>query len=141
MDETMSGMSQAAKESYPYFILANRIYDQTHTENKIFVRLPDDMALPNQTFGDGEVLVNSLCVRVSSSLYEERNSPKEVILHRKDGSSFIVRNEVTDNALFCRSIEHGDSLYMLNSAINIDDIQSVELAGDEFSVTLEADTH
>jgi len=139
-EETMFGNSQADRERLAYFILAARIYDQTHTENKIFVHLPEDMALPNQTFGDGAVLVNTLCVRVSSSLQDEAGrSPRELILHMKDGSSFIVRNEVTENVLFCRSIEHDDTLYMLNSAVNIDNIQSVELVSDQSSVTLEAD--
>lgn len=139
MEEIMSGREQEEIESLTYFSLAERIYDRTHTENKIFVNLPDDMALPNQTFGGGDVLINSLCVRISGSLFEEGSSPKEVILHRKDGSAFIVRNEVTDNTLYSRGIEHDDTLFMLNSAINIDDIQSVEVARDAFSVTLEAD--
>lgn len=139
-EETMFGNSQADRESLAYFILAARIYDQTHTENKIFVHLPEDMALPNQTFGGGAVLVNTLCVRVSSSLQDEDGrSPRELILHMKDGSDFIVRNEVTENVLFCRSIEHDDTLYMLNSAVNIDNIQSVELVTNQSGVTLEAD--
>ncbi len=139
VEETMSGRDQGELASLAYYSLAKRIYDQTHMENKIFVRLPDDMALPNQAFGGGAVLVNSLCVRVSSSLYEEGSSPKAVILHRKDGSAFIVKNESTENALYCRGIEYNDTLYMLNSAINIDDIQSVEVVSDGSGVTLEAD--
>lgn len=139
-EETMSGNSQADRETLAYSILADRIYDQTHTENKIFVRLPEDMALPNQTFGDGAVLVNTLCVRVSSSLQDEAGrSPRELVLHMKDGSAFIVRNEVTENVLFCRSIEHDDTLYMLNSAVNVDNIQSVEVVSDQSRATLEAD--
>lgn len=56
-----------------------------------------------------------------------------------DGTDFVVVDSVTDNTLFKRVIEHDDSLYMLNSAINIDKIQSVEVAGKLSSATLEAD--
>ena len=140
MEETMSGREQEEIEVLAYAILAERIYDQTHTENKIFVQLREDISLPNKTFGDGAVLVNSLCVRVSNNLCEEGDSPDKVIFHMKDGSSFVIRDEVTDNTLYALAIEHGDVLYMLNSAINIDNIQSVEIAEDQSGVTLEVDT-
>ena len=63
-----------------------------------------------------------------------------MIFHMKDGSSFVIRDEVTDNTLYALAIEHGDVLYMLNSAINIDNIQSVEIAEGHSGVTLAADT-
>lgn len=140
VEEKLADLEPAEAESYVYSHLAKRLYDQTHTEGKIFISLPDSMALPNQTFGDGDVLVNALCIRVNSDKYAgEGGSPSRVILHRKDGTSFVVRNENTENVLFCRGIEGGNALYMLGSAINIDSIQSVEVAGRLASATLEAD--
>lgn len=140
MEETMSGREQEEIEVLAYAILAERVYDQTHTDNKIFVQLRANISLPNKTFGDGAVLVNSLCVRVSNNLCEEGDSPDKVIFHMKDGSSFVIRDEVTDNTLYALAIEHGDVLYMLNSAINIDNIKSVEIAEGHSGVTMEADT-
>ena len=139
-EETMAGREQEGIERLAYNFLANRTYDETHTDNKIFVPLPEDMALHNKTFGDGAVLLNSLCVRISSSLYKEGGAADKLILHMKDGSSFIVLDEVTENTLFNLMVEHEDTLYMLNSAVNPDNVQSVEVADGEISVTLEADT-
>lgn len=139
VEETISGKGQAEIEALAYHYLAIRIYDQAHMENRIFVQLPEDMALPNQAFGDGAVLVNTLCVRVSSSLREEAGPDWGLILHMKDGSSFVVQNKDTNNALYSLFIEPGNILYMLNSAVNVDNIQSVEVVSDQSSVTLEAD--
>ena len=57
-----------------------------------------------------------------------------------DGTDFVVVDDLTDNTLFKRSIENDDTLYMLGSAINIDNIQSVEVFGNLGGATLEADT-
>lgn len=57
----------------------------------------------------------------------------------KDGTDFAVVDSLTENTLFKRKIEHGDSLYMLNSAIHIDKIQSVEVAGKRSGAVLEPD--
>ena len=54
-----------------------------------------------------------------------------------DGTDFVVTDDLTDNTVFKRIIEHDDLLYMLNSAINIEKIQSVEVAGEFGSATLE----
>lgn len=140
-EEVLAGRDQEEETALVYHALAQRTYDQTHRENRIFVTLPDNMAMPNRTFGNGDVLINSLCVQVDSDQYAgEGSSPSTVILHRKDGSAFVVRDGNTDNALFCRGIEGGKVLYMLNSAINIDTIGSVEVAGELASAVLEADS-
>ena len=123
-----------------YNVLASRAYEQNHTDEMICVSLPDSGSLPYRTFGQGSVYVNSLAVRIQTSRYAEPGSDiHTLIFHMTDGTSFVVVDRLTDNTLFKRGIEHGDSLYMLNSAVNIDKIQSIEVAGNTEAYTLEAD--
>ncbi len=139
-EETLRDCDQAQIAEIAYSVLTERIYEQTHTENKIYISLPEQMQLPNRTFGNGEVLVNSLCVQINSDrIYGEGDSPDAVMLHYTDGTSFAVRNDEIDNALFSKGIENGGVLYMLNSAVNIDNIQSVEITGDDYTVNLKSD--
>lgn len=103
--------------------------------------MPDSGSLPFKTFGQGDVYVNSLCVRIRTSHYTEPGGSNEkVIFHMTDGTDFVVVDDLTDNTLFKRAIENDDTLYMLGSAINIDNIQSVEVFGNLGGATLEADT-
>ena len=103
--------------------------------------MPDSGSLPFKTFGQGDVYVNSLCVRIRTSHYTEPGGSNEKdIFHMADGTDFVVVNDLTDNTLFKRAIENDDTLYMLGSAINIDNIQSVEVIGNLGGATLEADT-
>ena len=126
--------------SAAYNVLAERAYEQNHMDEMICVSLPDSGSLPYRTFGQGGVYVNSLAVRIQTSRYAEPGSDiHTLIFHMTDGTSFVVTDALTENTLFKRGIEHGDSLYMLNSAINIDKIQSVEVAGSLNHATLEAD--
>ena len=123
-----------------YDVLVTREYEQNHMDEMICVSLPDSGSLPYRTFGQGGVYVNSLAVRIQTSRYAEPGSDiHTLIFHMTDGTSFVVTDALTENTLFKRGIEHGDSLYMLNSAINIDKIQSVEVAGSLNHATLEAD--
>lgn len=141
LDEMMSANEQSDLSEIAYSILAQRTYDRTYTENKIIVSFPDSMELPNKTFGDGDVLVNTLCVRVNSSKFTESDrSEDKIVFHMTDGTDFVVTDSLTQNVLFTRSIEHGQTLYMLNSAINIDKIQSVGVSGSLTSTILEADS-
>ena len=94
-----------------------------------------------RTSGQGDVYVNSLCVRIRTSHYTEPGGSNEkVIFHMTDGTDFVVVEDLTENTLFKRAIENDDTLYMLGSAINIDNIQSVEVIGNMGGATLEADT-
>ena len=123
-----------------YHFLAQRAYEQAHADEMVCVSLPDSGSLPFKTFGQGDVYVNSLCVRTRTSHYAEPGSGNEkVIFHMTDGTDYVVLDDLTDNTLFKRVIENDDTLYMLGSAINIDNIQSVEVAGRLASATLEAD--
>lgn len=129
-EETFRGREQTEIAESAYAILAERSYERTHTENKVYVSLPETLMLPNRSFGNGDVLVNSLCIRVNSDKFAGAGgSPDTVILHYRDGSSFVVRNGETDNTLFGKGTENGNVLYMLNSAVNIDNIHSVEIVG------------
>lgn len=124
-----------------YHFLAQRAYEQAHMDEMVCVSLPDSGSLPFKTFGQGDVYVNSLCVRIRTSHYTEPGGSNEkVIFHMTDGTDFVVVDNITDNTLFKRVIENDDTLYMLGSAINIDNIQSVEVFGNLGSATLEADT-
>ena len=97
-------------------------------DEMICVSLPDGGSLPYKTFGQGDIYVNSLCVQIRTSHYaDEGAGAKKLVFHMTDGTDFVVKDEVTDNTLFKRALENGDSIYMLNSAIQIDDIASVEL--------------
>lgn len=123
---------------FAYFSLAERAYQQAHVDEMVCVSLPDSGSLPCKTFGQGAVYVNSLCVRVAHST-EPDDRIRSIIFHMTDGTDFVVTAPLTENTLFRRVIEHEDSLYMLNSAINIDKIQSVELGDGSGSMILEAD--
>lgn len=86
------------------------------------------------------MLVNSLCMQINSdSICGEGDSPDVVMLHYTDGTFFVVRNDEIDNTLFSKVIENGGVLYMLNSAVNIESIQSVEIAEDDYSADFEPD--
>ena len=132
----MDDLSAAA-----YHFLAQRAYEQAHMDEMVCVSLPDSGSLPFKTFGQGDVYVNSLCVRIRTSHYAGSGSDNEkVIFHMTDGTDFVVLDDLTDNTLFKRAIENDDTLYMLGSATNIDNIQSVEVFGNLGGATLEADT-
>ena len=64
---------------------------------------------------------------------------RSLVFHMTDGTDFVVADSLTDNTLFRRVIEHGDLLYMLNSAVNIDKIQSVEIICRQSDAVLDAD--
>ena len=140
VDETFAGrMNELPNAAYHF--LSQRAYEQAHMDEMVYVSLPDSGSLPFKTFGQGDVYVNSLCVRIRTSHYSESGSDNEkVIFHMTDGTDFVVLDDLTDNTLFKRVIENDDTLYMLNSAINIDNIQSVEVFGNLGGATLEADT-
>ena len=124
-----------------YHFLALRAYEQAHSDEMVCISLPNSGSLPFKTFGQGDVYVNSLCVRIRTSHYTEPGGSNEkVIFHMTDGTDFVVVDNLTDNTLFKRVIENDDTLYMLGSAINIDNIQSVEVIGNLGGTTLEADT-
>ncbi len=124
-----------------YHFLAQRAYEQAHMDEMVCVSLPDSGSLPFKTFGQGDIYVNSLCARIRISHYAESGSSvQKVIFHMIDGTDFVVLDDLTDNTLFKRAIENDDTLYMMGSAINIDNIQSVEVFGNLGSATLEADT-
>lgn len=125
---------------FAYSTLSSRAYEQAHLEEMICVSLPNSGSLPCKTFGQGDVYVNSLCVRVKASGYSESRSDLTALtFHLTDGTDFVVQDAVTQNTLFCLSVERGDILYMLNSAVNIDRIASVEVVGNLRSALLEAD--
>ena len=124
-----------------YHFLSQGAYEQAHMDEMVCVSLPDSGSLPFKTFGQGDVYVNSLCVRIRTSHYAESGSGNDkVVFHMTDGTDFVVLDDLTDNTLFKRAIENDDTLYMLGSAINIDNIQSVEVIGNMGGATLEADT-
>ena len=140
VDETFAGQMDELSAA-AYHFLAQRAYEQAHMDEMVCVSLPDSGSLPFKTFGQGDVYVNSLCVRIRTSHYAESGSDNEkVIFHMTDGTDFVVLDDLTDNTLFKRAIENDDTLYMLGSAINIDNIQSVEVIGNMGGATLEADT-
>lgn len=143
MDEFIEEYFSDRIESLPdwaYNELASRAYEQAHLDEMICVSLPDSESLSSRTFGNGDVYVNALCVRVKASNYsEDRSDLTALIFHLTDGTDYVVKNDVTQNTLFCLSIEKGGILYMLNSAINIDKIASVEAVGNLHSAILEAD--
>ena len=124
-----------------YHFLALRAYEQAHSDEMVCISLPNSSSLPFKTFGQGDVYVNSLCVRIRTSHYTEPGGSNEkVIFHMTDGTDFVVVDDLTDNTLFKKGIENDDTLYMLGSAINVDNIQSVEVIGNMGGATLEADT-
>ena len=140
VEETFAGRMDELPAG-AYHFLARRAYEQAHADEMVCVSLPDSGSLPFKTFGQGDVYVNSLCVRIRTSHYAESGSGNDkVVFHMTDGTDFVVLDDLTDNTLFKKGIENDDTLYMLNSAINIDNIQSVEVIGNMGGATLEADT-
>lgn len=139
VEETFAGhMDDLSAGAYHF--LALRAYEQAHADEMVCISLPNSGSLPFKTFGQGDVYVNSLCVRIRTSHYAEPGGSNEkVIFHMTDGTNFVVVDNLTDNTLFKRAIENDDTLYMLGSAINIDNIQSVEVFGKLGGATLEAD--
>lgn len=123
---------------FAYNILAERAYEQNHMDEMLCVSLPDSGSLPCKTFGQGAVYVNSLCVQISHSTVPD-DDLRSLVFHMTDGTDFVVADSLTDNTLFRRVIEHGDLLYMLNSAVNIDKIQSVEIICRQSDAVLDAD--
>ena len=140
-DEAVDATFQDQPEDIPefaYWILAMEEVDATPQENKLILPMPEDSALPNRSFGGGDVLVNSLCLRVNDEKYNPRGST-DVALRMKDGSTFVVRSDEMDNCLFQKGEWDGTCLCMLNSAINIDSIQEVLLTVGTETFTLAAD--
>lgn len=121
-----------------YFILAQEEVDATPQENKLILPMPEDSALPNRSFGGGDVLVNSLCLRVNDEKYNPGGSA-DVALRMKDGSTFVVRSDEMNNCLFQKGEWDGTCLCMLNSAINIEDIETVILTVKGQEIVLTAD--
>ena len=123
---------------FAYFILAEEEVDATPQENKLILPMPEDSALPNRSFGGGDVLVNSLCLRVNDEKYNPGGSA-DVALRMKDGSAFVVRSDEMNNCLFQKGEWDGTCLCMLNSAINIEDIETVILTVNGQEIPLTAD--
>lgn len=143
MDEFIAEHFSDRPEALPdwaYSTLSSRAYEQAHLDEMICVSLPDSGRLSCRTFGQGDIYVNALCVRVKASNYSESRSDLTALtFHLTDGSDYVVKNDMTQNTLFSLFVEKGDVLYMLNSAINIDKIASVEAVGNLHSAVLEAD--
>lgn len=121
-----------------YMILAEEEVDAAPQENKLILPMPEDSALPNRSFGGGDVLVNSLCLRVNDEKYNPGGSA-DVALRMKDGSTFVVRSDEMNNCLFQKGEWDGTCLCMLNSAINIEDIETVILTVKGQEIPLAAD--
>lgn len=69
-----------------YITLSERAYEQAHMDEMVCVSLPDGGSLPHRTFGQGDVYVNSLCVRIRSSRYAEPGGDiQTLIFHMTDG--------------------------------------------------------
>ena len=140
-DEAVDATFQDRPENIPelaYMILAEEEVDATPQENKLILPMPEDSALPNRSFGGGDVLVNSLCLRVNDEKYNPGGSA-DVALRMKDGSTFVVRSDEMNNCLFQKGEWDGTCLCMLNSAINIEDIETVILTVKGQEIVLAAD--
>ena len=123
---------------FAYVIMAQEEVDATPQANKLILPMPEDSALPNRSFGGGDVVVSSLCVWVNDEKYNPGGSA-DVALRMKDGSIFVVRSGEINNCLFQKGNWDGSCLCMLNSAINIEDIETVVLTVDGQNMTLTAD--
>lgn len=119
-------------------IWGDEAVDATPQENKLILPMPEDSALPNRSFGGGDVLVNSLCLRVNDEKYNPGGSA-DVQLRMKDGSTFVVCSDEMNNCLFQKGEWDGTCLCMLNSAINIEDIETVILTVKGQEIPLTAD--
>ena len=140
-DEAVDATFQDQPENiaeFAYWILAQEEVDATPQENKLILPMPEDSALPNRPFGGGDVLVNSLCLRVNDEKYNPGASA-DVQLRMKDGSTFVVRSDEMNNCLFQKGEWDGTCLCMLNSAINIEDIETVILTVNGQEIALTAD--
>ena len=137
MDATFQDQPENIPE-FAYMILAEEEVDATPQENKLILPMPEDSALPNRSFGSGDVLVNSLCLRVNDEKYNPGGSV-DVQLRMKDGSTFVVRSDEMNNCLFQKGEWDGTCLCMLNSAINIEDIETVILTVKGQEIVLTAD--
>lgn len=137
VDATFQGQPENIAE-LAYFILAEEEVDATPQENKLILPMPEDSALPNRSFGSGDVLVNSLCLRVNDEKYNPGGSA-DVALRMKDGSTFVVCSDEMNNCLFQKGEWDGTCLCMLNSAINIEDIETVILTVKGQEIPLTAD--
>ena len=106
----------------------------------ICVSLPNSGTLPSRTFGQGRIYANSICLRIREKDVTASGDPiRALTLHMVDGTDFTVLNATTDNTYFKVMPDEEHVYYMLNSAINIDKIQSIEVAGNTEACTLEAD--
>lgn len=140
-DEAVDATFQDRPENIPelaYMILAEAEVDATPQENKLILPMPEDSALPNRSFGGGDVLVNSLCLRVNDEKCNPGGSA-DVQLRMKDGSTFVVCSDEMNNCLFQKGEWDGTCLCMLNSAINIEDIETVILTVKGQEIPLAAD--
>lgn len=133
--QVFHGQTEEEITTAAYRILADLERDAQPQPNKIIISLPESGSLPNRTYGNGDVLVNALCIRLNNDKYS-MGGDNGIRLNMRDGSVFMVRSGQMDNTLFQLSLEDGLSLYMLNSAVNIDDIVSVEAFGPAQAATL-----
>lgn len=132
------GDRQEDTPEFAYYILAQEEVDATPQENKLILPMPENSALPNRAFGGGNVVVSSLCVWVNDEKYTPGGSA-DVRFQMKDGSTFVVRSGEINNCLFQKGNWDGSCLCMLNSAINIEDIETVILTVNGQDIPLTAD--
>ena len=139
VEETFAGRMEEVPD-IAYSELAAREYEQNHLDEMICVSLPNSGTLPSRTFGQGRIYANSICLRIREKDVTASGDPiRALTLHMVDGTDFTVLNATTDNTYFKVMPDEEHVYYMLNSAINIDKIQSIEVAGDTEACTLEAD--
>ena len=139
VEETFAGRMEEVPD-IAYSELVDRKYEQNHLDEMICVSLPDSGTLPHRTFGQGGIYANSICLRIrEKDVTASGDSIRALTLHMVDGTDFTVLNATTDNTYFKVMPDEEYVYYMLNSAINIDKIQSIEVAGNTEACTLEAD--
>ena len=139
VEETFAGRMEEVPD-FAYSELADRKYEQNHLDEMICVSLPNSGTLPSRTFGQGRIYANSICLRIrEKDVTASGDSIRALTLHMVDGTDFTVLNATTDNTYFKVMPDEEYVYYMLNSAINIDKIQSIEVAGNTEACTLEAD--
>lgn len=134
VDATFEGRPEEIPEA-AYFFLTNAEIDAAPQPNKLILTFPEDSVLPSKTFGGGDVLVNTLCVRSNDDKYIPGGS-LDITLNMRDGSGFVVTSDSTDNTLFRKGLWDGTTLAMLNSAVNVDEIISVTLSRGDWTTTL-----
>ena len=139
VEETFAGRMEEVPD-IAYSELVDRKYEQNHLDEMICVSLPNSGTLPSRTFGQGRIYANSICLRIrEKDVTASGDSIRALTLHMVDGTDFTVLNATTDNTYFKVMPDEEYVYYMLNSAINIDKIQSIEVAGNTEACTLEAD--